>query len=242
MHTFRTAFVLDFDGTVVRTFEPSPQGIGVHQAYQHAVTNLLGRDACAHYLAEGGLRNRAPREVVQRLLEVGYGNGCDLGEATEHLVEHKVTCLLTKAFGQPLEDGTPWPRLTQGFAVFWQKIKPHSDVFTAILSSGHEECIVKTFCMHNLMPPDLIVTDDEFRRLEKPICKPDPELWQYMLRKADVAFQSATYFGDDPIKDGGLARNVGVPFLHLAEKGTVHHGQEGTFDDWREIIPRFVEV
>ena len=227
--------VHDFDGTVAETFKPSPSGLGVKEAYENSVECIFGPSALDYYKRTGGLQNRAPREVVDSLFNAGFWVGCGQDEATEQLVNRKIDCLLKHAFGQPLSDGTPWPRLTLGFASYWQWTSARMDTFTVILSSGHEVCIRKTFEMHNLPQPDLIVTDDEFRRLPEPLCKPDPRLWQYMLAKVDVSFRRTVYIGDDHVKDGELAKNAGVPFLHFAPKGAEYHGRNGTFDDWGSI-------
>jgi hypothetical protein len=59
--TFCEAYLLAkyFDGTVAETFERSPNGIGVHEAYNLAVEGLFGAKALKRYMASGGLRNRA---------------------------------------------------------------------------------------------------------------------------------------------------------------------------------------
>lgn len=241
MPEFKSALVLDFDGTMANTFEPSPSGVGVHEAYHHAVLTTLGDGALAHYCKSGGLRNRAPREVVEELFDAGFGTGLDLTTATEHLVTSKIQCLLTRAFGQLCVDGAPWPRLTNGFGAFWRMVKERQEIATVILSSGHEDCIVRTFEMHNLPVPDLIVSDDDLRALPEPLCKPDPRLWQYMLGKSKFTFVNAVYVGDDVVKDGELAANSGVQFFHFAPEGTPRHGHEGTFADWREFPFLFLE-
>jgi hypothetical protein len=39
--------VSDFDGTQARTFEPTPDGIGVNEAYRLAIGTVMGERALA---------------------------------------------------------------------------------------------------------------------------------------------------------------------------------------------------
>jgi len=241
MLKYKTALVLDFDGTVANTFEPNPSGLGVSEAYEHAVQTLFGLDALGQYRFSGGLKNRSPREVVKGLQIQGFLSDGNTAQLTEDLVKLKIACL-TSGIGKPLRDGAVWPRLTTGFATFWTQVRTNSSTFTAILSSGHQAFITKTFEVQGLTLPDLMVTDDELRVLPEPLSKPDPRLWQYMVERVGGPLPNPIYIGDDQGKDGGLARNSGIPFLHFAPEGSVSHGHEGTFADWRGILPRFVRV
>lgn len=63
----RTLIAMDFDGTVANTFSAPSSGIGVCEAYMYAVEETFGLAALEKYVAEGGLRNRAPVEVVRQL-------------------------------------------------------------------------------------------------------------------------------------------------------------------------------
>ena len=241
MLKYETALVLDFDGTVANTFELNPNGLGVSEAYENAVGVLFGLEALGQYRSSGGLKNRSPREVVRGLQIQGFLSDGDTAQLTENLVRLKIECL-TSGIGQPLQDGALWPRLTLGFAEFWVQVRKNPETFTAILSSGHQAFITKTFEVHKLVLPHLTVTDDESRALPEPLSKPDPRLWQYMVERANMPLLNPVYIGDDQGKDGGLARNSGVPFLHFAPVGTNAYGHEGTFADWRDILPRFVRV
>lgn len=237
---YESALVLDFDGTIANTFEPSPSGLGVKESYEIAVRHLFGQSALNQYDLKGGLRNRSPREVVVELQLAGFGKGLEVTGATDELVGLKIDCLINQ-IGQTLDDGAMWPRLTTGFADFWKQVVTNTSMFTAIVSSGHRAFIEKTFLMHGLGLPKFMVTDDELRSLPEPLSKPDPRLWQHLLDEAKVSFPSAFYIGDDQAKDGGLARNARVPFLHFAPVGAPGFGCEGSFADWRDIIPRFVQ-
>src|SRR5262249_40500792 len=53
--------------TIAETFVPSPNGIGVEEAYRHAVEVLFGPEGSKLYRAVGGLKNRAPRALVEAM-------------------------------------------------------------------------------------------------------------------------------------------------------------------------------
>ena len=235
MLALQSALVLDFDGTVANTFEPSPSGLGVEGAYEYAVSHLFGTLALEGYKRDGGLQNRSPGEVVEALRRAGFGKDYDTASITDELVRLKIDCLIG-GIGQPLHDGVLWPRLTRGFADFWRCMSADATVFTVILSSGHRAFITKTFEVNGLPLPNLMVTDDELRALPQPLHKPNPQLWHYMLETANATFGSAVYVGDDQVKDGELARNVGVPFFHFTGTKAPLHRQVGTFDDWRDLL------
>ena len=169
--------------------------------------------------------------MVESLQEVG----ADTSALTERLVCIKID-FLTSQIGNTLQDGALWPRLTLGFDSFWNQIRSDETVFTAILSSGHQAFIQKTFEVHGLVLPHLIVTDDELRVLPEPLSKPDGRLWDFLLGKAGrTHLQNAVYIGDDKAKDGGLAQNASVRFLHFAPKGARGYGEEESFSDWRNV-------
>ena len=90
-------FVLDFDGNLANTFAPSPNGIGVHKAYETAVFKLFGQSGLNKYLETGGLKNRAPGEVVEQL------HGEPSLELAQKLVQAKLACFLD-------EIGETWPQ------------------------------------------------------------------------------------------------------------------------------------
>lgn len=231
----RRKAVLDFDGTSFNTFELNPSGVGVNEACEYSVAHNFGQNALDYYIRNGGLGNRSPREVVTAIQLAGFRTQCNTKQATDDFVSVKIERLVG-GIGQRLPDGARWPRPTLGFADFWQEVKKDSAIFTAILSSGHLSFIEKAFEVHELSLPDLIVTDDELRALPEPLHKPDPRLWEYLLNKAGIPFEDVVYIGDDPKKDGQLARNAGVPFLHFAPKGTSPYCKEETFADWRDIL------
>lgn len=61
----------DFDGSIARTFQPSPNGVGVHEAYALAIHDIFGSEGMQIYDNLNGLKNRAPTELTHLLLDNG---------------------------------------------------------------------------------------------------------------------------------------------------------------------------
>lgn len=234
----------DFDGTGGNTFSKSPKGLDVHEAYNLAVRNVLGKEALDIYIGTGGLQNRTPVQVVRQLLgdntksqsyiacvekakryyEEHYamlenlvpkdkGGIIDFekdveGSITELLVRSKLSYLMNEVGGQLPNKGV-WPELFPGFGEFIT-IYP-----CGIISSGHELFVRKTFEVHNLECPSVIISDDTLRGLShlsfEQRSKPHPKLMELALAEAGVT-KARAYIGDDPVKDGQLAENSGIPF------------------------------
>jgi len=136
---------LDFDGTAAKTFTDSPHHITVSTAYLSAIEQLFGRQGLEIYIEEGEHRNRAPTEIIRSLLEQGCGNQSPFSskELTEQLMQLKLASLLG-------EIGPQWPQPCEGFLNFWHVLENLRlyygvSVRTAIISSGHETFIKKTF-------------------------------------------------------------------------------------------------
>lgn len=66
--------VFDFDGTMARTFERSPNGTGVNEAYRLAIKDIFGQTGLGIYDALGGLKNRATSELVSQMLIKNQGD------------------------------------------------------------------------------------------------------------------------------------------------------------------------
>lgn len=142
-----------------------------------------------------------------------------------------------------------WPQPVEGFPEVWSGLNELRQTDTkwrrvhfAIVSSGHTDFIQKVLETAGLPHPDIYMTDDEMRRQVQPRTKPDP----YALQLVRSAWMNAylvpkdargsndfirstkkrqTYIGDDPIKDGEMARNDGIGFI-------LHNGRP---DTWRKI-------
>lgn len=152
-----------------------------------------------------------------------------------------------------------WPMAVKGFDEAWLDIAERQKtderwarVHTAIVSSGHTDFIQLVLDGAGMPRPDVYMTDDEMRRQVHPLTKPDPyalqlvrNAWQnaYLigpeLRKS-AAFEAETksrsvYIGDDHDKDGRMAANDGIKFLH----------HDGSADAWHNIgkqLVRAVEI
>lgn len=224
--------IFDFDRTIADTFAPSPSGIGVEEASALAVKDVFGNNMFEIYVHTGGLKNREPSELVSDLNRTGREKGINLHgqssdqETTEHYVAAKISYLL--------QDISPnWPKLYQGVEEFFHKVAEgqlNADV--AIVSSGHNEAIKKIFCVNGMPLPELMITSDAIRNLlqpQRPKYKPHPyqlaRIHKEWLGKNALKNQldgnytgrshgkpSMMYFGDDPVKDGGLAEKSRILF------------------------------
>jgi hypothetical protein len=252
--------VTDFDGTAFDTFRPSPCGLGVVEAVEEAIRQVLGPVGVEIFHQIGGLKNRAPGELVRNILQhselsclriarrffednvtslddcVPAGKGWPLQWTDNCPPEEVVTELFVRTKLRLLlaQISTAWPLPMMGFADFWRKACADTRIGTAILSSGHEHFILRSLEAQSLPAPDSLVTDDDFRGGER-LEKPDPRLFVHVrasLADGKQAHHHAVYIGDDPGKDGELARRAGVPFFHFGGDGC-----EG-FSDWSDLSPR----
>lgn len=231
--------VSDFDGTMFDTFEPSPNGIGVNEAYRLAIEAVFDFDSTAleRYQADGEHQNRTPTEIAHSLMPNATREG--VKRIAGQLVAAKLDILLEQ-IGQPLTDGALWPRTVPGFADFWStltaKRKAGQQVSTAIISAGHAEFMQKSFEIAGLEMPDFMVTDETVRslysalpvhKLTKPSILPmdiiraqwlslycDSEEEKQALEPESIN-ERIVYLGDDPNKDAALAMNAGVRFVYI---------------------------
>src|SRR3989338_3186708 len=177
---------------------------------------------------------------------------------TELFVRTKLLYLVSEV-GQKFPDSRIWPQPTNGFLEFWETvttINSQSDfrIDTAIISSGHENFIRKTFSVWGIDCPNILVTDDDIRakkypqqlnRRVKPGVFPFALAHHEWLRMQaltdchfDINYASAirdriVYFGDDPQKDGMLAENSGVSYGQFGSLAWQHlYNNQFVFDDW----------
>lgn len=210
--------ILDFDGTIADTFTPSPRHISTHTAYERALREIFGAAEVAQYHQHGGLMNRSPTQVV---MDLGVPTE-EVESVTTELVRRKLEYLMPE-IGQTTQSGDIWPILNPGFLEFWsaaQRLLDLGRVKIASVSSGHLPFITRTFEVHHLELPQVIISDDQLReRSDIPLerrNKPDPlmlELAASELGEEDL--DGAVYFGDDQVKDGWMARAAGIPFLRF---------------------------
>lgn len=150
-----------------------------------------------------------------------------------------------------------WPLPVKGFDETWQDLQARREqderwqhVNTAIVSSGHTDFIQRTMATAGLAHPDIYMTDDEMRRQVQPRTKPDPyalelvrNAWfnAYLVppakRESEAFILNAksrqVYIGDDPEKDGKMAINDGIAFLHC---------EKNSADAWPNIMRRLVTM
>lgn len=222
----------DFDGTQALTNEPGPMGMNVERASLLAVTKVLGADALYRYLRDGGLKNRAPGQVIDDLKT--YEDPVARTHAIDDFIAYKLG-LLTAQVGKRLDGNAFWPRPVPGFTEAWDRLQGYQQeggrVNTAIVSSGHTGFIEKFYDLNGLPLPQVVVTEDTIRT-EVPeadygvYVKPGARLMELVHAKwaalhglspqqaGDMAARTV-YVGDDPVKDGGLARNSGASFVRI---------------------------
>jgi phosphoglycolate phosphatase-like HAD superfamily hydrolase len=215
--TTQRVLILDFDGTIADTFTTSPRGISTLSAYELALKAMFGPTELARYQRSGGLMNRSPTQVI---LDLGIQPD-KVNAATAELVQRKLEYLVPE-IGQVTTSGDIWPTLMPGFIEFWhaaQRLADQGAVKIASVSSGHRPFIARTFEVHHLELPPVVITDDDLRRDHIPPrqrSKPNPLMLEIAAAAlGQPALSSAVYFGDDAVKDGWMARAAGIPFLRF---------------------------
>ncbi|HMI09471.1 MAG TPA: hypothetical protein VK497_03710 [Candidatus Saccharimonadales bacterium] len=235
--TFHRARLIaeDFDDTAFRTFEKSPSGVGVAEAYTLSIEDMFGSEALSAFLSGGGLRNRAPIEVVQQLAPDAKNE--ELNRLVQELTETKLNILMGE-IGTRFLDGSLWPRPTEGYLDLCAMIEAARQegqlIDDAIISSGHEPFIEKTFKVWSIDIPTHVIATETTQRIvvdleEAPenLIKPSPllmgvarSMWAqgYGVKiparngLSNDEKRRIVYVGDDLVKDGGLAENSGVAF------------------------------
>jgi len=96
--------VCDFDGTIADTFTPSPNGFGVHEAYEYAIEQIFGKNGLSAYRELGGLQNMAPSEVVNNLFDTGNSSKL-ISKAYAYFVKNRqiLKNLVPEGKGYPME-------------------------------------------------------------------------------------------------------------------------------------------
>ena len=149
---------------------------------------------------------------------------------TQMLVIQKLRYLM-KEIGERDGEGKIWPQPCQGFPEFNKTIaelkRQNVPIDTAVISSGHESFIRKVFEIWGITQPDILVTDDDIRTRLYPSdlaarFKPGAfplalthHKWlklqnldcQSFFKEAQDSKKRMYYIGDDPRKDGLMAKN-----------------------------------
>ena len=254
----------DFDGTIAKTYEKSPSGIGVYEAYQMAIADLLGPNVVEEYNNLNGRESMSPLEIIAHLTIHNTNNDSEsvLHQAND-LVRRKLSILISQ-IGQRFDDGSMWPPEEPGFRSVWEEIEALNsrggfEIKTAVISSGHREFIRKTFDVYDLRQPDYLVTEDEVRgrkypfeiaRRVKPGTLQMAMVHRQWLRDLAIHFgdgnrekvqqtrDNILYIGDSELKDGGMAVRSGVSFLHYSEKAHTWDSIHTILDQGQELFQR----
>jgi hypothetical protein len=264
-------FASDADNTQMLSFEKSPQGIGVEEAYRYGIAAIYGPSGVNQYIASGGHQNRTPAEIVISLVpfvknpevfqhvalmtELDYPTQDivahiqtitpseknitvsdleieELKATTRLLVDLKLQRLLSQV-GLALPSGEYWPRPVPGFMDFMKLLRGSSEpIDSAIISAGHTQFIDSVYDLWGIERPDIYVTTETLSKLNldeyftpSELAKPSSllmtvteQLWVQKYGLPDTTAidkEQIVYVGDDIRKDGGLARNSGVEFIHI---------------------------
>ncbi len=226
---FETATLkcLDFDGTIADTLTPSPNNIDVATGYRIAIEEVFGLQSLRHYFQGGGLKNRAPIEIVQQLAP----------DATDDEQYSLLTQLDTAKLAVLVSEiGPSWPRPVPGFEHFTHALNAARRagilIDTAITSSGHHPFISRTFQTWGIFEPTIILAQEAILTMAKsrgeamPV-KPDrrifgyaTQLWRDLygmtgpLLPTDDERKRISYVGDGDV-DAQFAHNAGIPFFRI---------------------------
>jgi FMN phosphatase YigB (HAD superfamily) len=262
-------FVFDCDQTLAQTHKKSPSGLTVELAYARLIDEIF--ETCGMLDAMGGLANRAPGELIEKVLRIGkdkfvpsakryyalhkeglsdlvpFGKGLDLdvalahgndsGFCTELLVRAKLKLLNQE---QGVYESGMWPAPYDGVRSFLETL---GDSHWAIMSSGHDTFITCMLRLWDVSYPEFMVTDDDVRGLSLPVqvvCKPSGFLFDFLFAQAAAlghTFERARtlLIGDDPEKDGKLAKNSRIKFLCYNPEGKALPGGILEFRHWDEL-------
>lgn len=247
-HHDQLLFASDFDGTKFLTSELGKGILTVSDAYAEGIDTVLGAEYADAFTQTGGHHHRTPAEIVADLCPDMTQS--EVENISVALIAAKIS-LLTEQIGKPLHDGALWPRPTDGLVSLWEQVSDHNDandnITTAELSAGHTPFIKKTYDVHGLEQPDLILTDDFLvdeldmgaipaQKRAKPetlLLEVASALWLKKIESSsgeDALTQakgSTIYTGDSIEKDGGLAQNYGVTFVLL--------DPEHSIKNWNQI-------
>lgn len=226
----------DYDGTIARTGETPVGGVDVNGAYKLAIAGIFDDEAAQQFEDTGGHNHRAPIEIVTDLLRNTSGFSSDqLKRIAARLSADKLDILLDQ-IGSQNEDGTIWPRPTDGFVEFWgalSRAKTDRKIGTAVISAGHTDFIVKWFDTFDLEQPDAFSTAEVVDNLlplspveekTKPAALPLVIARAALTDKYGDAVNTIYYAGDSEVKDGGLAINAGVDHFVLIDEANAGPG------------------
>lgn len=248
---------VDFDGTLVKTKENSPNGMNVGVACGRTIHDIFGPEGYRVYTDKlGGLQNREPGELMGLMLSE-MGISVSVKEAAELFVAQKLRHLIP-------EISPEWPKFYPGVVEFFSDVQHgRYPLEVAIVSSGHNEFINRVFEVNGIDAPLNMVTSDDIRgrsQPDRPLYKPNPYQLAVVHRRwkgkseglmhsryvdLDHGKSMMAYVGDDPVKDGVLAERSRIPFIHMNPDGqdfvpNADRGQIGIhdFNDLRSLLDK----
>lgn len=160
--------------------------------------------------------------------------------ASELLVALKLE-ILEDQIGRELGGGWVWPRPIDGFCGAWRAVTDEPVTKTLVVSSGHTVFINKFLSAYRLPAADCMITDDQTRRQLVPVAKPDEHLIRMGLDQLGICpgRDRRIVFGDDPSKDGDLAKNADCRFV-LIDPDRKYPDHPARVSSWSEVsIPLF---
>jgi hypothetical protein len=241
----------DFDNTTFLTSKPTPHNYTIQGIYTIAIDAIMGYHA-AESFRQTGLQNRAPIEVTKSLAPDALQK--ELIAINQQITDKRLEILLG-------EVGAEWPEPTAGYVKFHEQLERSQGtdlpVDLALVSSGHKEFIERVYETAGLETPNIVVVQETLPNFVKrfltgtppqeDLVKPSRYLlditvkaWlsEYGMPELDMGFDLSqfviAYAGDDPNKDGRLARNAGVPFVHIGETKAV---QRRSWEEFWNMSP-----
>jgi hypothetical protein len=186
--------VCDYDGTLAQTHLESPNGLNVSKAYARSLDEIFGTSGLLD--AIGGLRNRAPGELIAEVLRhhpsclqkareyynnnhamfrglMPEGKGIRLHVAYLSHKDHEFcTELLVRAKLVHLnreQSASPlWPRPFDGAPEF---LRSQGNRSWGLMSTGHDSFIFNSLDLWDAPRPRFSVTDDDVRQLNRPVAE-----------------------------------------------------------------------
>lgn len=229
----------DYDGTIANTFTPSSSGMSVTLAYKCAIGDIFGSQSLFDDI--GGLQNRAPAEIIAAILKcnrllgntglqyfkrnhtelsglVPKGKGIRLNSGTADLLTETLVRVKLKYLLHEISNA--WPKPYEGFLDALEEFERQA-VYFAVITSGHDRFLERSFELWKAPKPAFTVTDDDMRMFGLPAedcCKPSSLLIDTLMCKIQMSMGATVkgdikaYIGDCPVKDRGLAWSANLRF------------------------------
>jgi phosphoglycolate phosphatase-like HAD superfamily hydrolase len=205
-----------------------------------------GRDV-SEFVALGSDFLNKYRSDLEGYVPPGLGASLDFKDPilslSELLVREKLR-ILTEQIGKRLKNGNQWPEACEGFPEFYRELG-NTDIRFGVISSGHHKFIRQCFELWGLEAPELIISDDIMRspsashipREER--TKPSVGPFRMAVEQdRTIKKTNSVYIGDAARADGGMAQEVGVPFILFKRNPEVLVEDSNPvleIEDWTEV-------